>query len=152
MAFFVCTIFQGDFMESNERLVLRLPSDLKAMFTALCESENITVSAKIKKLMADEIQQKLNRAMFHQTQLEMMPRTQKKPPINPSDDVQATTLPQTEKTPLNAQKSDLTPLDNAFENSNGIQNFVTGEIETNKLLLGALNSAKKRQNNKKKKR
>ena len=35
-------------MESNERLVLRLPSDLKAMFTALCESENITVSAKNK--------------------------------------------------------------------------------------------------------
>lgn len=64
-------------MESNERLVLRLPSDLKAMFTALCESENITVSAKLKKMMANEIQQKLNRAMFHQTQLELMPRAQK---------------------------------------------------------------------------
>ena len=103
--------------------------------------------------MADEIQQKLNRAMFHQTQLEMMPRTQKKKaPISPSDDVQATTLPQQDKTPVNAQKSELNPLDNAFENCNGIQNFVTGEIETNKLLLGALNSAKKRQNNKKKKR
>lgn len=139
-------------MESNERLVLRLPSDLKAMFTALCESENITVSAKLKNMMANEIQQKLNRAMFHQTQLELMPRKQKNAHIIPSDDIQATTLPQQEKTPVNAQKSELTPLDNAFENCNGIQNFVTGEIETNKLLLGALNSAKKRQNKTKKKR
>ena len=105
MAFFVCTIFQGGFMESNERLVLRLPSDLKAMFTALCESENITVSAKIKKLMADEIQQKLNRAMFHQTQLEMMPRTHKKPPISHSDDVQATTLLDNNQTSLKTQNS-----------------------------------------------
>lgn len=139
-------------MESNERLVLRLPSDLKAMFTALCESENITVSAKLKNMMANEIQQKLNRAMFHQTQLELMPRKQKNVHITPSDDIQATTLPEQEKTPVNAQKSELTPLDNAFENCNGIQNFVTGEIETNKLLLGALNSAKKRQNKTKKKR
>lgn len=139
-------------MESNERLVLRLPSDLKAMFTALCESENITVSAKLKNMMANEIQQKLNRAMFHQTQLELMPRKQKKAHISPSDDIQATTIPQQDKTPVNAQKGELTPLDNAFENCNGIQNFVTGEIETNKLLLGALNSAKKRQNKTKKKR
>lgn len=105
MAFFVCTIFQGGFMESNERLVLRLPSDLKAMFTALCESENITVSAKLKKMMANEIQQKLNRAMFHQNQLEMMPRTQKKPPISPSDDVQATTLLDNNQTSLKTQNS-----------------------------------------------
>lgn len=105
MAFFVCTIFQGGFMESNERLVLRLPSDLKAMFTALCESENITVSAKLKKMMANEIQQKLNRAMFHQNQLEMMPRTQKKPPISPSDDVQATTLLDNNQTSFKTQNS-----------------------------------------------
>jgi len=65
-------------MESNERLMLRLPSDLKAMFTALCESENITVSAKLKNMMANEIQQKLNRSMFHQRQLEMMPTSLKK--------------------------------------------------------------------------
>lgn len=65
-------------MESNERLMLRLPSDLKAMFTALCESENITVSAKLKNMMANEIQQKLNRSMFHQRQLEMMPTGLKK--------------------------------------------------------------------------
>ena len=103
MAFFVCTIFQGGFMESNERLMLRLPSDLKAMFTALCESENITVSAKLKKMMANEIQQKLNRAMFHQNQLEMMPRTQKKPPISHSDDVQATTLLDNTQTSLKTQ-------------------------------------------------
>ena len=139
-------------MESNERLVLRLPSDLKAMFTALCESENITVSAKLKNMMANEIQQKLDRAMFHQKQLEMMPRKPKNSEISHSDDIQATTLPQQDKTPVNAQKSELKPLDNAFENCNGIQNFVTGEIETNKLLLGALNSAKKRQNKTKKKR
>ena len=81
MAFFVCTIFQGGFMESNERLVLRLPSDLKAMFTALCESENISVSAKLKKMMANEIQLKLDRAMFHQNQLELMPRKPKNSPI-----------------------------------------------------------------------
>lgn len=92
-------------MESNERLVLRLPSDLKAMFTALCESENISVSAKLKKMMANEIQQKLNRAMFHQNQLELMPRTQKKPPISPSDGIQATTLPDNTQTSLKTQNS-----------------------------------------------
>ena len=105
MAFFVCTIFQGGFMESNERLVLRLPSDLKAMFTALCESENITVSAKLKNMMANEIQQKVNRSMFHQRQLEMMPRTQKKPSISPSDDIQATTLLDNTQTSLKTQNS-----------------------------------------------
>ena len=92
-------------MESNERLVLRLPSDLKAMFTALCESENITVSAKLKNMMANEIQQKVNRSMFHQRQLEMMPRTQKKPPISPSDDIKATTLPDNAQTSLKTQNS-----------------------------------------------
>ncbi len=85
-------------------------------------------------------------------QSELMPRKQKNAHISHSDDIQATTLPQQDKTPVNAQKSELKPLDNAFENCNGIQNFVTGEIETNKLLLGALNSAKKRQNKNKKKR
>lgn len=92
-------------MESNERLVLRLPSDLKAMFTALCESENITVSAKLKNMMANEIQQKLNRAMFHQTQLELMPRKQKNAPISHSDDIEATTLPQNTQTHLKTQNS-----------------------------------------------
>lgn len=97
--------FKVVFMESNERLVLRLPSDLKAMFTALCESENITVSAKLKNMMANEIQQKVNRSMFHQRQLEMMPRTQKKPPISPSDGIQATTLPDNTQTSLKTQNS-----------------------------------------------
>lgn len=97
--------FKVVFMESNERLVLRLPSDLKAMFTALCESENITVSAKLKNMMANEIQQKVNRSMFHQRQLEMMPRTQKKPPISPSDDIQATTLLDNTQTSLKTQNS-----------------------------------------------
>ena len=97
--------FKVVFMESNERLVLRLPSDLKAMFTALCESENITVSAKLKNMMANGIQQKVNRSMFHQRQLEMMPRTQKKPPISPSDGIQATTLPDNTQTSLKTQNS-----------------------------------------------
>ena len=92
-------------MESNERLVLRLPSDLKAVFTALCESENITVSAKLKNIMANEIQQKLDRAMFHQKQLEMMPRKPKNSEISHSDDIQATTLPQTTQTSLKTQNS-----------------------------------------------
>ena len=92
-------------MESNERLVLRLPSDLKAMFTALCESENITVSAKLKNMMANEIQQKLDRAMFHQKQLEIMPRTHKKAVISHSDDIQASTLPQTTQTSLKTQNN-----------------------------------------------
>lgn len=92
-------------MESNERLVLRLPSDLKAMFTALCESENITVSAKLKKMMANEIQQKLNRAMFHQNQLELMPRTQKNTPVSHSDTIQASALPYNQQTSLKTQNN-----------------------------------------------
>lgn len=139
-------------IKSDEKIVFRVPADLKAMFTALCDNENITVSAKLKKLMGDEVQRKLTMSQYRQIQSDLMPRKQKNVHITPSDDIQATTLPEQEKTPVNAQKRELTPLDNAFENCNGIQNFVTGEIETNKLLLGALNSAKKRQNKTKKKR
>lgn len=65
-------------MESNDRLVMRLPSDLKAMFTALCESENVTVAAKLKNMMVDEIKKKADRFVFHQKQLEMMPTSLKK--------------------------------------------------------------------------
>ena len=75
------------------------------MFTALCESENITVSAILKNMMADEIQKKLDRSMFHQRQLEMMPRKPKKPPISHSDDVQATTLLDNNQTSLKTQNS-----------------------------------------------
>lgn len=139
-------------IKSDEKILFRLPADLKSMFTALCENENVTVSAKLKKMIGEEVQRKLDMSQYRQMQSELMPRKQKKAPISPSGDIQTTTLPQKEKTPVNAQKSELTPLDNAFENCNGIQNFVTGEIETNKLLLGALNSAKKRQNKTKKKR
>lgn len=139
-------------IKSDEKILFRLPADLKSMFTALCENENVTVSAKLKKMIGEEVQRKLDMSQYRQMQSELMPRKQNKSHISRSDDIQATTLPQQDKTPVNAQKSELTPLDNAFENCNGIQNFVTGEIETNKLLLGALNSAKKRQNNKKKKR
>ena len=139
-------------IKSDEKILFRLPADLKSMFTALCENENVTVSAKLKKMIGEEVQRKLDMSQYRQMQSELMPRKQKKAPISPSGDIQTTTPPQKEKTPVNAQKSELTPLDNAFENCNGIQNFVTGEIETNKLLLGALNSAKKRQNKTKKKR
>lgn len=65
-------------MESNDRLVLRLPSYLKAAFTALCESENITVAAKLKKMMVDELNKKNARVLHHQNQLEMMPTSSKK--------------------------------------------------------------------------
>ena len=139
-------------IKSDEKILFRLPADLKSMFTALCENENVTVSAKLKKMIGEEVQRKLDMSQYRQMQSELMPRKQNKAYISRSDDIQATTLPQQDKTPVNAQKSELTPLDNAFENINGIQNFVTGEIETNKLLLGALNSAKKRQNKTKKKR
>ena len=139
-------------MESNERLMLRLPSDLKAMFTALCESESITVSAKLKNMMADEIQKKLDRSMFHQRQLEMMPRKPKKPPVSHFEPQQATTLPQENKTPVNALQSEITTLDKFFDSSNGIQDRHTGEINPNLLLASALNSSKKRQNKTKKKR
>ena len=139
-------------IKSDEKILFRLPADLKSMFTALCENENVTVSAKLKKMIGEEVQRKLDMSQYRQMQSELMPRKQNKVHISRSDDIQATTLPEQEKTPVNAQKSELTPLDNAFENCNGIQNFVTGEIETNKLLLGALNSAKKRQNKTKKKR
>ena len=152
MAFFVCTIFQGDFMESNERLVLRLPSDLKAMFTALCESENITVSAKLKNMMANEIQQKLDRAMFHQKQLEMMPRKPKNSEISHSNDIEATTLPETNNIAIDAQRTQNSPIIQFNDENNGIQNPHTGEINPNKLLLSAINSSKLRQNKKKKKR
>jgi hypothetical protein len=139
-------------IKSDEKILFRLPADLKSMFTALCENENVTVSAKLKKMIGEEVQRKLDMSQYRQMQSELMPRKQNKAHISRSDDIQATTLPQQDKTPVNAQKSELKPLDNAFENCNGIQNFVTGEIETNKLLLGALNSAKKRQNKTKKKR
>ena len=65
-------------MESNDRLVLRLPSDLKTLFTALCETENITVSAKLKNMMVDELNKKNARLLNHQKQLEMMPTSLKK--------------------------------------------------------------------------
>lgn len=65
-------------MESNDRLVLRLPSYLKATFTALCESENITVAAKLKNMMLDELNKKNARVLHHQNQLEMMPTSLKK--------------------------------------------------------------------------
>ena len=139
-------------IKSDEKILFRLPADLKSMFTALCENENVTVSAKLKKMIGEEVQRKLDMSQYRQMQSELMPRKQKNALISPSESIQATTLPQQDKTPVNAQKSELKPLDNAFENCNGIQNFVTGEIETNKLLLGALNSAKKRQNKTKKKR
>lgn len=65
-------------MESNDRLLLRLPSDLKTLFTALCKTENITVSAKLKKMMVDELNKKNARLLFNQNQLEMMPTSSKK--------------------------------------------------------------------------
>lgn len=139
-------------MESNERLVLRLPSDLKAMFTALCESENISVSAKLKNMMANEIQQKLNRATFHQRHMEMFPAKPRKSHITPSDDVQASTLPETNNIAIDAQKKQNSPIMQFNNENNGIQNPHTGEVDPNKLLLSAINSAKLRQNKKKKKR
>ena len=139
-------------MESNERLVLRLPSDLKAMFTALCESENITVSAKLKNMMANEIQQKLNRSTFHQRHMEMFPAKPRKSRITPSDDVQASTLPETNNIAIDAQKTQNSPIMQFNNENNGIQNPHTGEVDPNKLLLSAINSAKLRQNKKKKKR
>lgn len=139
-------------MESNERLVLRLPSDLKAMFTALCESENISVSAKLKNMMANEIQQKLNRSTFHQRHMEMFPAKPRKPRITPSDDVQASTLPETNNIAIDAQKTQNSPIMQFNNENNGIQNPHTGEVDPNKLLLSAINSAKLRQNKKKKKR
>ena len=139
-------------MESNERLVLRLPSDLKAMFTALCESENISVSAKLKNMMANEIQQKLNRATFHQRHMEMFPAKPRKSHITPSDDVQASTRPETNNIAIDAQKTQNSPIMQFNNENNGIQNPHTGEVDTNKLLLSAINSAKLRQNKKKKKR
>jgi hypothetical protein len=139
-------------MESNERLVLRLPSDLKAMFTALCESENISVSAKLKNMMANEIQQKLNRSTFHQRHMEMFPAKPRKSRITPSDDVQASTLPETNNIAIDAQKTQNSPIMQFNNENNGIQNPHTGEVDPNKLLLSAINSAKLRQNKKKKKR
>ena len=139
-------------MESNERLVLRLPSDLKAMFTALCESENISVSAKLKNMMANEIQQKLNRSTFHQRHMEMFPAKPRKSRITPSDDVQASTLPETNNIAIDAQKTQNSPIIQFNDENNGIQNPHTGEINPNKLLLSAINSSKLRQNKKKKKR
>ena len=139
-------------MESNERLVLRLPSDLKAMFTALCESENISVSAKLKNMMANEIQQKLNRATFHQRHMEMFPAKPRKSRITPSDDVQASTLPETNNIAIDVQKTQNSPIMQFNNENNGIQNPHTGEVDPNKLLLSAINSAKLRQNKKKKKR
>ena len=139
-------------MESNERLVLRLPSDLKAMFTALCESENISVSAKLKNMMANEIQQKLNRSTFHQRHMEMFPAKPRKSRITPSNDVQASTLPETNNIAIDAQKTQNSPIMQFNNENNGIQNPHTGEVDTNKLLLSAINSAKLRQNKKKKKR
>ena len=139
-------------MESNERLVLRLPSDLKAMFTALCESENISVSAKLKNMMANEIQQKLNRSTFHQRHMEMFPAKPRKSRITPSDDIQASTLPETNNIAIDAQKTQNSPIIQFNDENNGIQNPHTGEINPNKLLLSAINSAKLRQNKKKKKR
>ena len=140
-------------MESNERLVLRLPSDLKAMFTALCESENITVSAKLKKMMANEIQQKLNRAMFHQTQLELIPRKQKKAPVSHSDNIQATTLPPINKKPLKASKVDLNELSKF---ANPLLSLVDDETEINikqtvsNPVQSAINAQNRRKNKKKK--
>lgn len=139
-------------MESNERLVLRLPSDLKAMFTALCESENISVSAKLKNMMANEIQQKLNRSTFHQRHMEMFPAKPRKSRITPSDEVQASTLPETNNIAIDAQKTQNSPIMQFNNENNGIQNPHTGEVDPNKLLLSAINSAKLRQNKKKKKR
>lgn len=139
-------------MESNERLVLRLPSDLKAMFTALCESENISVSAKLKNMMANEIQQKLNRSTFHQRHMEMFPAKPRKSRITPSDEVRASTLPETNNIAIDAQKTQNSTIMQFNNENNGIQNPHTGEVDPNKLLLSAINSAKLRQNKKKKKR
>jgi hypothetical protein len=91
-------------MESNERLMLRLPSDLKAMFSTLCESEGVTVSSKIKAMMINELNQKLISVKL-QTIPKSMPRKQKNVSVSLSDDIQATTLPQNTQTHLKTQNS-----------------------------------------------
>ena len=139
-------------IKSDEKIVFRVPADLKAMFTALCDNENITVSAKLKKLMGDEVQRKLTMSQYRQIQSDLMPRKQKNVPVNHSESIQASTLPQQDKTPVNALQSEITTLDKFFDSSNGIQDRHTGEINPNLLLASALNSSKKRQNKTKKKR
>ena len=59
-------------IKSDDRLVLRVPKDLKAEFIALCDYENVTISAKIKNLMQNEVNKM-------RIQSEYMLRTQKKP-------------------------------------------------------------------------
>lgn len=90
-------------IKSDEKILFRLPADLKSMFTALCENENVTVSAKLKKMIGEEVQRKLDMSQYRQMQSELMPRTQKKPSISPSDDIQATTLLDNTQTSLKTQ-------------------------------------------------
>lgn len=119
-------------MLSNDRLVLRIPSDLKALFVTICEKENISVSAKIKELIAKEVQNTLDKSMYHQKQVQMFPN---KPKIV-----------------SNSTKVDNNPLMQFSNENNSIQNPHTGDIEVNRLVSNAINSAKIRKKNKKKKR
>ena len=90
-------------MESNERLVLRLPSDLKAMFSTLCESEGVTVSSKIKAMMINELNQKLISVKL-QTIPKSMPRKPKNIAKNDFSDVKATTPLESDKGSLEGSK------------------------------------------------
>lgn len=90
-------------MQSDDRLVLRLPSDLKAMFTALCENEGVSISAKLKEMMASEVQKKLDKSMYRQDSFELMPRKPVKVSASHSKVVVGTTLPEKNNPPLNVK-------------------------------------------------
>lgn len=105
---------------------------MKALFTTICEKENISVSAKIKELIAKEVQNTLDKSMYHQKQTQMLPN---KPKIV-----------------NNSTKVDNNPLMQFSDENNSNQNLNTRDIEVNSLVSNAINSARIRKKNKKIKR
>lgn len=121
-------------IKSDDRLVLRVPKDLKAEFIALCDYENVTISAKIKNLMQNEVNKM-------RIQSEYMLRTQKNRAKNDFENIQASTLPQKNKTPVNANTEQINPLFALIDSDTEI-NYISVEKSSMQSAINAQNKRK----------
>lgn len=133
-------------MQSDDRLVLRLPGDLKAMFTALCENEGVSISAKIKTLMANEVAKKV----AHIAEEQVMPKKpiwkHKNKPLSDFQDVIVTPLPDDIEMPVNASQCKINPLLDLINKDTEV-NYISVK---NNPVQSAINAQNKRKPKKKK--
>lgn len=151
-------------MPQDTQLLIRVPGDLKGAYEGLCRSRGIKVSAALREFMVSEVLQAAATA-----NIKAIPQ---KPPVSATKKRTTAKPKNTTSTP---QAPEPCSLDEKCKNTidmfdgsknasqrteaptnplelqgycNGVQNPVTGKIEVNRLLSGALKGSAKRKKKK----